>query len=336
MIKYIVAIAMWFAAIAPFVVTAQTDTRAELAANVGQQWFDRMAKALRTLDFEATLVQTQGQRVQPLVWFHGNYDRDTDLELLIYLNGADMRVLRIGDQTYYYSAADNSAYTLQSDVTFGLIPPAFYQSFEKIASHYQVIASGGMRVTGRTAQYLRLISRDNHRYHYDLWVDRDSGMLLKMQMMTPQGEILEQLQLTSFTQTESLPEPLIDVGGIQQPPRLFSDVNLSSPKFALQPQWLPEGFVLKSAHHRELQGTRLPTDYYLFSDGLTEVSVYITEPQAQNLPELALQGPDSIINLRRDGFAITLVGKVPVETLRQIGERMALQSGQINEQEQRQ
>ncbi|CUA82958.1 MucB/RseB C-terminal domain-containing protein [Pseudidiomarina woesei] len=324
MTKYVAAIALWFAAFASFAVPAQTDERAELAANLGQQWFNRMADALRHLDFEATLVQAQGHRVQPLVWFHGSYDHDTDLELLIYLNGADMRVLRIGEQSYYYSAGGAHAYTLQSNVTFGLIPPAFYNSFSKISQHYQIIASGGMRVTGRNAQYLRLISRDNHRYHYDLWVDRETGMLLKLQMMTPQGEVLEQLQLTSFLVTNELPEPLIDLGNFQQPPRMYGNNDTTPVKFALQPDWLPDGFKQRIATHRAVHDTRLPTDYYLYSDGLTEISVYITESQLQKLPSLALQGPDSMVNLRVNGYAVTVVGKVPAETLHLIAERTAL------------
>lgn len=324
MTNYLAAIALWFAAIASFAVTAQTDERAEYAANLGQQWFNRMADALRHLDFEATLVQAQGQRLQPLVWFHGSYDHDTDLELLIYLNGADMRALRIGDQSYYYSAGGTHAYTLQSNVTFGLIPPAFYRPFSNISEHYQVIASGGMRVTGRNAQYLRLISRDNHRYHYDLWVDRETGMLLKLQMMTPQGEVLEQLQLTSFAVTNELPEPLIDLGSFQQPPRMYASAETYPVKFALQPQWLPEGFEQRVATHRVLHDTRLPTDYYLYTDGLTEVSIYITDAQIQNLPPLVIQGPDSMVNLRVEGHAVTVVGKVPVDTLRLIAERTAI------------
>lgn len=331
MTKIGVAIALWFAAIASFAVPAQTDERAELAANLGQQWFNRMVDALRHLEFEATLVQAQGHRVQPLVWFHGSYDHETDLELLIYLNGADMRVLRIGEQSYYYSAGGAHAYTLQSNVTFGLVPPAFYQPFSNIADHYQIVASGGMRVTGRNAQYLRLISRDNHRYHYDLWVDRETGMLLKLQMMTPQGEVLEQLQLTSLVIMDELPEPLIDLGNFQQPPRMYNTADTAPVKFAVQPNWLPEGFNQRVATHRTLHDTRLPTDYYLFSDGLTEISVYITESQLQNLPPLALQGPESMVNLRVDGFAVTVVGKVPAETLRLIAERSAPTSGTMNQ-----
>lgn len=305
--------------------TAHSETSPDQAANLGEVWFDRMALALRQLNFEATLVQSQGQRIQPLVWFHGRYDHETDLELLIHLNGADSRALRIGDQTYYYSPVGGS-YSLQTNVTAGFIPPAFYEPFAQISQHYQVIASGGMRVTGRPAQYLRLVSRDEYRYHYDLWIDRESAMLLKLQMMTPQGEVLEQLQLTSILFTEQIPAQLTEVGAIQRPPRLYEAAQLEAPRFNLRPNWLPEGFELRRAQHRRLYDTQLPTDHYLFSDGLTEVSIYIGEQQQQGLPELAFQGAESLINTAIDGYAVTVVGKLPVATLHQIAAGMVMNS----------
>lgn len=323
MTKYVVAIALWLVAIAPLGANAQQEVTAERAANMGQIWFDRMARSLRDLNFEATLVQSQGQRIQPLVWFHGNYDHSTDLELIIYLNGADTRALRVGDQTYYYSQAGGS-YTLQSDVTVGLIPPAFYEPFANINQHYQVIASGGMRVTGRPAQYLRLISRDDNRYHYDLWVDRDSGMLLKLQMMTPQGEVLEQLQLTSISFSDQIPEQLTEVSAIQRPPKLYDTQQLAELRFPLRPNWLPGGFDLRRSHHRQLYDTQLPTDYFLFSDGLTEVSIYVSDQRAQKLPSLAYQGPESLVNTFVEGHAVTVVGKLPADTLRRIAENMVV------------
>lgn len=304
---------------------AQNQTPTDHATSLGEVWFDRMALALRQLNFKATLVQSQGQRIQPLIWFHGRYDHDTDLELLIQLNGADSRALRIGDQTYYYSPVGGS-YSLQTNVTAGFIPPAFYEPFAHISQHYQVIASGGMRVTGRPAQYLRLVSRDKFRYHYDLWVDRESAMLLKLQMMTPQGEVLEQLQLTSIEFTDHIPAQLTELEAIQRPPRLYEASQLEAPHFNLRPNWLPEGFELRRAQHRRLYDTQLPTDHYLFSDGLTDVSIYITERRQQGLPELAFQGAESLINTSIDGFAVTVVGKLPVATLHQIAERMVLDS----------
>lgn len=324
MTKYFVIIALWFSALLSFSAVAQTDQNEQSTVQRGEFWFDQMAQALRGLNFEATLVKTQGQRIIPLRWLHGSYDHKTDLELLVYLNDADERVLRIGDQTYYYSPTGAHSYTLQSDVTFGLIPAAFYRSFAEIKPHYQVLASGGKRVTGRLAQYLRLISRDDNRYHYDLWLDPENGMLLKFQMLTPQGDILEQMQVTSIAYTKNLPDELTEISNVQRPPKLYERPQRAALEFSLRPQWLPLGFKLQRAQHRTLINTQLPTDYYLYTDGLTEVSIYVTQEQLQQLPRLALQGPDSIVNTQQNGFAVTVVGKLPAGTLMRIADSMSI------------
>lgn len=309
------SITLLLALLAAPVSSAQSNGSAEQA---GVLWFDRMANALRELNFEATLVQAQGDRIQPMLWLHGRHSDALEVELLIHLNGADVRILRLGDQTAYYFQPTDNSYSLASDITYGLLPAAFYRPFAQLQDYYQVIAGRGMRVTGRDTQFLRIVSRDNSRYHYHLWIDRDTGMLLKMQMLTPVGEILEQIQLTSFQLTLELPVSLADLQGVQRPPRLYEQQQPQARQFGLQPQWLPSGFTLQREAHRLLYSTQLPTDYFLYSDGLTEVSVYISQQQQQALPALSFEGAESFVNVAVGAFAVTAVGKLPVGTLRDI------------------
>ncbi|RUO79466.1 MucB/RseB C-terminal domain-containing protein [Pseudidiomarina taiwanensis] len=290
-----------------------------VAEQAGERWFNRMATALRELNFEANIVKAQGDRLQPLLWMHGRHDDGLEVELLMQLNGPDVRILRLGDSTSYYFQPNNNAYSLNSDVTFGLLPAAFYQTFAQLNEDYQVLLGSGARVSGRDAQFLRLVSRDNSRYHYGLWLDRDTGMLLKMQMLTPQGDVIEQLQMTSFTLRNELPVSLNDLRGVQRPPRLY-DQATAAPQFAVKANWIPSGFELQRQNSRSLYETNLATDYYLYSDGLTEFSIYITPTSEQTLPELAWQGPESIVNVRYDRYAVTVVGKLPAATLTRIAE----------------
>lgn len=287
---------------------------------MGVQWFNRMSQALRQLNFEATLVHTQGDRIQPLLWLHGRHADGLEVELLVQLNGADVRILRLGDTTSYYFQPSDNSYSLQSDVTYGLLPAAFYQRFSTLSDFYQVIAGTGMRVTGRNTQFLRLVSRDNSRYHYGLWVDRETGMLLKMQMTTPQGEVLEQVQLTSFQVRSELPVSLADLRGVQRPPRLFELQQMTDTSYGVMVDWLPGGFQLQRKNHRRLLETNVPTDYFLYSDGLTDVSIYVSPASDVNLPNLSIQGPESLVTAQRQNFAITVVGKLPVETLNRIAD----------------
>lgn len=292
--------------------------------SVAEQRFNEMSQALRELNFEATLVRVSGDRLEPMQWLHGTFADGLEAELIVMLNGPDRRIVRLGQETSYYSQLVEQSYSLTTDVTYGLLPAAFYQDFAALKPHYQVSAADrGVRVVGRDTKFVRVLSRDNDRYHYGLWIDNDSGMLLKMQMTTPQGEILEQLQVTHFYETESVPISLSDVRGVQRPPRLSDSRTRQAPRFGMQPQWLPDGFVLQRSNHRLLAQTRLPTDHYLYSDGLTEFSLYISEGEVQSLPNLGVQGPESIYNVQVQGRAVTAVGRMPLSTLQRIAESVA-------------
>lgn len=289
--------------------------------SAAEERFNEMSRALRELNFEATLVRVSGDRLEPMQWLHGTFGDGLEAELIVMLNGPDRRIVRLGQETSYYSQLVEQSYSLTTDVTYGLLPAAFYQDFAALKPHYQVSAADrGVRVAGRETKFVRVLSRDNDRYHYGLWIDNDSGMLLKMQMTTPQGEILEQLQVTHFYEAESVPISLSDVRGVQRPPRLVDPRNRQAPQFGAEPQWLPAGFALQRSNHRMLSQTRLPTDHFLYSDGLTEFSLYIAEGEVQSLPNLGVQGPESIYNVQRNGLAITVVGRMPVSTLQRIAE----------------
>jgi sigma-E factor negative regulatory protein RseB len=141
-------------------------------------------------------------------------------------------------------------------------------------------------------------------------------------MLTPQGQVLEQLQLTSFQLSDELPVSLEDLQGVQRPPRLFDPNSAEVPQFSLLPRWLPSGFSLQRQTHRLLYATQLANDHFLYSDGLTEVSVYISRKRDQALPELAFEGAESFYNTSKGDYAITVVGKLPLATLRKIAENV--------------
>lgn len=149
-----------------------------------------------------------------------------EVELLQHLNGADVRILRLGNQTSYYFQPSDRSYFVQTDITRDCCLELL-SIFSHINDHYQVVAVEGHRIVGRMAQYLRLVSRDNYRYHYDLWVDSETGMLLRLQMLTPQREVLEELQLTSIDLPAASPIALQALEGVQRPPDYITTNNKS-------------------------------------------------------------------------------------------------------------
>ncbi|WP_198674483.1 MucB/RseB C-terminal domain-containing protein [Idiomarina tyrosinivorans] len=277
----------------------------------GAFWFNKMAAALRSLNFEAAIIYVQRDQVEPYRWLHGADSNGEETELVIRLNGPDFRAIRIGDSASYFIPSGNS-YTVNASSLFGLIPPAFYQSFEEIADDYHVVAVGGARVLDRKAQYIRVLSNDGVRYGYSVWVDKETGMLLKATMVSAQGEVIEQLQLASLRILDGFPGHLADLSHVPKPPQLTNPSHESETQYQLEPTWSPQGYErLRQDHHRVLLSGN-PVDYYLYSDGLSDYSVYITPVEQGDVHEWSIEGTETLYTELKNQFRVTIVGKIPL------------------------
>lgn len=283
----------------------------------GADWFNRMANALTTLNFEASLVHVHGDQIEPYQWFHSNDPKVGSTELLIQMNGPDFRILRINNRVaHFHSSATN--YSLKSDTITAILPAAFSEPFERLDHSYQVKVGGGARVLGRNAQHIRILSRDNQRYSYALWIDRKHGMPLKMIILNQSGNVVEQMQLTSLSVRNTEPEVMAEIENIEMPP-LLDELRVEKPThYAVEPQWAPQGFKLLNRENHNLLVDSTPVDHYLFSDGLTEYSVYVAELTADMETDLALSSSQTLFSMRQNGFLVTVVGQVPLAMAQRI------------------
>jgi len=297
-----------------FTVSAQqTNEQAESGAD----WFNRMAEALTQLNFESSLVYVHGDQIEPYQWLQGNNPQAGSTELLIQMNGPDFRILRIDDRVAHFHTSANN-YALKSNTITTIFPAAFAEPFERLSHSYQVTVGGGARVLGRNAQHIRILSRDNQRYSYALWIDRKHGMPLKMIMLNQSGDIVEQVQLTSLSVRESAPEIMKEIKNIEMPP-LLEDLRVkTATNYGIEPRWAPQGFKLLSQQSHTLVVDSTPVDHYLFSDGLAEYSVYVAELAEGMETDLALSSSQTLFSKRYNNFLVTVVGQVPLSMAKRI------------------
>ncbi|RUO68767.1 MucB/RseB C-terminal domain-containing protein [Idiomarina ramblicola] len=297
-----------------FAVSAQqTNEQAESGAD----WFNRMAEALTELNFESSLVYVHGDQIEPYQWLQGNDPQTGSTELLIQMNGPDFRILRVDDRVGHFHTSANN-YALKSNTITAIFPAAFSESFDRLNHSYQITVGGGARVLGRNAQHIRILSRDNQRYSYALWIDRKHGMPLKMIMLNQSGDIVEQVQLTSLSVRDSAPEIMKEIKNIEMPP-LLEDLRVETPtNYPVEPQWAPKGFKLLSRQSHTLVVDSTPVDHYLFSDGLAEYSVYVAELTEGMETDLALSSSQTLFSKRHNDFLVTVVGQVPLSMAQRI------------------
>jgi sigma-E factor negative regulatory protein RseB len=195
-----------------------------------------------------------------------------------------------------------------------------------LAEHYELRLLGMDRVAGHEAQILVLQPRDGHRFGQKLWAEKGSGLLLRADILGARGEVLEsasfsELVLGIRTQRETVLGPMKKLDGWRLLRRVHARTRLEDEGWSLPSP--VAGFreisclkrVLQPGGEREDEGNVLQV---IFSDGLTHVSVFIEpfSPERHQRPMHASVGATHTLMRRQGDWWITVVGDVPVPTLK--------------------
>jgi sigma-E factor negative regulatory protein RseB len=277
----------------------------------------KMSMATNTLNYQSTLiVYRPGHEPIPYLWKHGIKDGQS-VELLSELNGPNARIVRFGDQVSFLNP-DMPAHSLQQSHIHGPFAHNLIRNPKLISEAYEVILVGKSRSAGKEAWQLRIVSRDNSRYHYILWMDAQSHLPLKLNTLNVKGELIEQVQATNLQISETLDADFaqLEKSGMPQimhinPPKAFS-LNWAINR-------LPVGMKKVKRDIHRLAITDDVVEYVLLSDGMVDVSVYLQKASFAQ-PDDVLFTKDAVTFLSRvnDALQVSVIGKIPPATAQRI------------------
>jgi sigma-E factor negative regulatory protein RseB len=285
-------------------------------------WLEKFSSALNKLNYSTSFVVVKNNQAEPYHWFHGLDENSQALEILSQLNGPRRDILRRGDIVTYIEP-EQEAYSVNSSYLSGPIPSIFSRDINELDDSYRFISVGRSRVLGRVAQVVRIVPKDNYRFDHWLWLDQQSGLLLKMAIITRQGQLLEQIQFTHLDVTDVMSENLdqlqttelpdiVDLVTLQQHEKLFWNVH-----------WLPQGMEVIKSNRRRINNDKA-VEFILLSDGLVEISVYINPNNDEARPvEYASNGATLVFSQINNGLEISVVGKIPLVTAKKIADSVA-------------
>lgn len=279
----------------------------------------RVRHSLNTLNFEASFILVRGKFAEPYNWMRGNY-QGQEIEYMRSQNGVNIEIVRKGDLVGYFEA-ESQPHSVQSKAIQGVLPILFFDQSIDLGDYYSVDVGGRSRVLDRTAQLVRIDAKDNYRYNYWLWLDTKTGLILKSALVSKQGEVLEQFQITHLNV-------------LDKPPLLAEKINATTlPDPVKQPtttpsrwkvNWLPQGFKQVSSNQHKLPLTGEPTDYIMVTDGLVELSIYIQKPLGKTLKGGNLRSGSNVVAVHQgNGFDVSVIGKVPAITAERIAKSIS-------------
>lgn len=281
-------------------------------------WLERLSKSLQELNFTTSFVVVKNNQAEPYHWFHGVDENNVELELFSLLNGPRRDILRRAEIISYIEP-ELPPYSVTAERITGPIPSALSQDISVLEKNYNFVPVGRSRVLGRPAQLVRIESKDQHRFGHWLWVDQESGLLLKMAIITRQGKLLEQVQFTHLDITEDMADALKQLSEAELPQVIDIRQGSEDNEFKWQIDWLPSGFKPIASNRHRINLTKRPVEFMLYSDGLVDISVYVGPSEVkQRDEEYVMDGATVAFSQVNNGVEISLVGKVPVKTAKAI------------------
>lgn len=294
-----------------------------------KSFLERLSQSLRQLNFNTSFVVVKNNQAEPYHWLHGVVENQAnenetvnkdniELEILALLNGPRRDILRINN-TVSYIEPEYTPYSINSAQISGPIPTVFGRDISVLEKNYHFVSVGKNRVLGRAAQLIRIVPKDSHRFGYWLWLDQQSGLLLKLAVITRKGKLLEQIQFTHLEITNTISENLKQLQATELPKIIDVTAQQKNTDLAWQVNWLPNGFEpVKSNRHR-INTSKQAVEFMLFNDGLVDVSVYVNPSKdKQKAIEFANDGATLVLSQVIHNVEVSVVGKVPLETAKKI------------------
>ena len=292
----------------------------EAAAQDARSWLDRMNRAVEELNYEGTFVHVLGgSNAETMYIVHRNHGGRIS-ERLVALDGVGREIIREEDMVRVI-LPDRRLVLLEARKDTSPLVAALPSYSEELESHYEFTLYRSARVAKRPAQIVGIKPKDEYRYGYMLWLDRDTAMPLKSQLRNERDEVIEQIVFTQIQISEFIPAsalyPGIDTEGFTFDRSPGAEMPEESP-----PSWrasmLPRGFRLSAARQSSIAGD--PVGHLVYSDGLATVSVFIEDPKtnAEVTEGFSRVGSMNVYSLTVDGRKVTTVGEVPQRTVRSI------------------
>lgn len=278
-----------------------------------QNWLLRLQEAEQRQDFHGAFIyERNGSFSSHEIWrqVRGGQVR----EYVRQLDGARHESLRQNGRLEcmagprYERIADD-----QADAFRRLEPRALTQ-------WYDIRTVGQSRVAGRDAVVLSLSPRDQHRYGFELYLDRETALPLKSLMLNEKGQPLERFQYVVFqpgTQPDLKPGPACQAATEREARPLEPH--------AWRSEWLPAGFKLTRIVEQRASKDAAPVAWLVYGDGLARFSVFLEPWQdGHNIDQRSQLGPTAAVSRRlatdQGDLLVTVIGEIPLGT----AERVAL------------
>lgn len=292
-----------------------------------QRWLERIPAAVRGLNYEGTFVYSHGGDIEAMRIIHRGA-QSGEAERLYSLTGAGQEIVR-DNQKVTWILPDNRSVMVdrrQLDNPLSNIVPGNVPALTEL---YSLKMLEDDRIADRAAKQIAVDPKDELRYGYRIWVDEETGLLLRADLLDEKQEPVEQLMFTELRMPKAIPaaalQPQTNGEGFTWHKGAVDAKAAPAKESGWEIGGLPKGFELVLHEKRSLDEGKRAVEHLMYSDGLASLSVYVEKAA----PETSFSGHSRMGAVNAygrtvDEHQVTVVGEVPAATVLQIAESMQL------------
>lgn len=296
-------------------------TASAVADESAREWLARMNEALAERSYQGEFLHLAEGHVERMRVAH-RVREGVILEHLVSLNGGGREIVRNGTELQCILPRERKVLVetrAEPGTLLGTLP-AFGSELET-SYRLQLLARERSSV-GREAVVLAILPRDGYRFGYRIWIDGDTHMPVRTELVGGHGAVIEQVLFTSLQVDAPIPDSAfrstVDTATFLWVRQGGGTSRQPVDELSWQPGRLPPGFRLTSSGQQQSADGGEPVTHLVISDGLAVVSVFVEGPPApprQLTDGQGRVGSAFIYSRVIDGHQVTAVGEVPPRTV---------------------
>jgi len=286
-----------------------------------------MANALKEETYRGTFVHMANGHVETMRLLHAN-DGEAIRERMTSLNGEAREVFRNNSLVTCIWPGSRSVIVSKSKPR-DLIPQVGAELSNN--DSYNFRSEPDDRVAGMDAYVISVMPKDNYRYGYRFWIDKSKFVMLRSMLLDSEQNSLEQMMFTDISYPDKIdPEELEANAESRGGYSWVESAEVQSPSGVDRVSFesLPSGYQELTEKYEPMPMGDSAVSHVMVSDGVASVSVYVEYSAGKSGAEAGVSrmGAMNAYGRTVDEAFITVVGEVPVETVRAIGDAVQFAS----------
>jgi sigma-E factor negative regulatory protein RseB len=277
-------------------------------------WLQRMSDAARRATYTGVFVVQNGSGMQTMSIVNRPVGTAKESRLAA-MDGIE-REIRCSQTGSISRVMQDGQIKIEKRLNSRYFPDLLPPNAAALAAWYNVKLGERSRVAGLECRQVEIVPKDAFRWGYVLCADKETGLPLRAVMVNEAGLPLMPYAFAAIsignlprTEANSPAKPgnatwSTPIMPVSTRPISLETVNVKN---------LPPGFTRISAVKRKLPNKTAEVEHWVFSDGLTHISLFL-EPAAQPVESIRGQSKQGMINLakRQVGtLQATVLGDAP-------------------------